>query len=253
MWHIINALLLRELKTRFGKNPTLGYIWVIVEPMLHILIMLLVFTLIRNRVLPQLPFSLFLICGMVPFFMFRNIVTNLINGIDANKNLFTYKPVRPFHVFIARTLLEGTIYFIIFIFLMIATGFILGYNIIPYKITNVLLIFIWLLLFSFSFGVFLSVAFYGNEMIKNLLSYFLMIFYFGSAVMFPLWIVPNNLIDYLAFNPVLHILELLKENYFASYPVVEQINYKYPLICTFVLLFFGLGIYYKDRVKLASS
>ncbi len=47
--------------------------------------------------------------------MFRSIVTQLMNGIGANLSLFAYKPVKPIHVFIARTLLEFCIYFVIFI------------------------------------------------------------------------------------------------------------------------------------------
>lgn len=253
MWHIINALILRELKTRFGKNPTLGYVWVILEPMMHVLFMLVIFTLIRNRLLPQVPFSLFLITGMVPFFMFRNIVNFIMNGIEANKSLFTYKPVRPIHVFLARALLEGILYFIIFCILMITTGFFINYNIIPFNIVYSLLMFIWLVIIAFALGLLLAVVFYGRDVIKNIIGYALSMMYFGSAIMFPLWIVPNQMIDILAYNPILHIIELFKENYFETYPIVTQINIEYPLICTLVLLFFSLGLYYKKRVELGTA
>ncbi|EOK1111351.1 ABC transporter permease, partial [Campylobacter jejuni] len=33
MFNVIHALFFRELKTRFGKNRYLGYIWVVGEPM----------------------------------------------------------------------------------------------------------------------------------------------------------------------------------------------------------------------------
>lgn len=253
MWHIINALIIRELKTRFGKNPKLGYFWVIFEPMMHVLFMLIIFTMIRDRVLPQVPFSLFLISGMVPFFMFRNIVNFIMNGIDANRSLFTYKPVRPIHVFLARALLEGILYFIIFCILMITIGFFINYNIIPFNILYTFLAFIWLAIFGFAIGLFIAVVFYEKDIIKNLISYFFNLLYFGSAVMFPLWIFPKNIIDILAYNPVLHIIELFKENYFETYPIVAQINIEYPLLCTLVLLFFSLGMYYKRRVELGTA
>lgn len=253
MWHIINALILRELKTRFGKNPTLGYIWVILEPMVHVLFMLIIFTMIRDKVLPQVPFSLFLISGMVPFFMFRNIVNFMMSGIDANKSLFAYKPVRPIHVFLARALLEGILYFIIFCILMITTGFFINHNIIPFSIVYTLLIFIWLIIIAFALGLFLAILLHGKDTIKNLVNYLFNLLYFGSGVILPVWILPNNAIDILAYNPILHIIELFKENYFETYPIVAQINIEYPLLCTLVLLFFSLGMYYKKRVELGTA
>lgn len=253
MWHIINALILRELKTRFGKNETLGYIWVIFEPMMHVLFMLIIFTMIRDKVLPQVPFPLFLITGMIPFFMFRNIVNFIMNGIDANKSLFAYKPVRPIHVFLARALLEGIIYFIAFCILITITGYFLNYNVKPNNLIYSLLIFIWTVVFAFSLGLLFAVLFHGKDIIKNIINYLLAIMYFSSAIIFPLWITPNQLIDFLAYNPILHIIELFKENYFESYPIVAQINIEYPLLCTLVLLFFSLGMYYKRRVELGTA
>ncbi|WP_267523141.1 ABC transporter permease [Campylobacter sp. MG1] len=253
MWHIINALILRELKTRFGKNPTLGYIQVIFEPMMHIIVILTIISLIKDKFLQQIPFILFLISGMVPFFMFRSIINFMMNGIEANKSLFTYKPVRPIHVFLARALLEGILYFVIFCILMITTGFFINYNIIPFNIVYSLLVFIWLVIIAFALGLLLAVVFYGRDVIKNIIGYALTMMYFGSAIMFPLWIVPNQMIDILAYNPILHIIELFKENYFETYPIVTQINIEYPLICTLVLLFFSLGLYYKKRVELGTA
>lgn len=68
MTHIVQALFLRELKTRFGKNKRLGYFWVIGEPMSHILFFLIIFTVIRARSIPQVPVEMFLVTGFVPFF-----------------------------------------------------------------------------------------------------------------------------------------------------------------------------------------
>lgn len=252
MWHIINALILRELKTRFGKNPTLGYVWVILEPMMHIIFMLIIFTLIRNTILPQVPFSLFLISGMIPFFMFRNIVNFIMNGIEANKSLFTYKPVRPIHVFLARAFLEGIIYFIAFNILVCINGYLINYNVLPYNLIYSLLIFLWMVIIAFSLGLLFAVIFNGKDIIKNIVNYLLTIMYFSSAIIFPLWVLPNQIITILAYNPILHIIELFKENYFETYPIVTQINIEYPLICTLVLLFFSLGLYYKKRVELGT-
>lgn len=119
MLNVIHALFFRELKTRFGANRHLGYLWVVGEPMSITLAITVIVTIIReyhHEVMPEgISIFMFLISGIMPFFMFRSIVTQLMNGTQANLALFAYKPVKPIHVFIARTLLEFCIYFVIFI------------------------------------------------------------------------------------------------------------------------------------------
>lgn len=126
MLNVIHALFFRELKTRFGKNRYLGYIWVVGEPMSVVLLVTIIGTVIReyhHQIMPEgISIFMFLISGIMPFFMFRSIVTQLMNGIGANLSLFAYKPVKPIHVFIARTLLEFCIYFVIFITVLFLQG-----------------------------------------------------------------------------------------------------------------------------------
>ncbi|MDE5592107.1 MAG: ABC transporter permease, partial [Helicobacter sp.] len=162
MIHIISALFLRELKTRFGKNRKLGYFWVIGEPMLNILFFLIIVTLIRAQSIPQVPFTMFLVTGIVPFFMFKNIITQIIAGVSANTALLAYKPVKPIHIFIARAFLEVCIYSFVFVLFMIAFGWFLDLTIIPANFLEVVIAFIGLALLGFSLGV--CLAFLSSEL-----------------------------------------------------------------------------------------
>lgn len=253
MKNIILALILRELKTRFGKNPTLGYVWVIGEPMLHILIILVFISYVRGQVLPQLPYSLFLIMGMVPFFMFRNIATNIMNGIEANRSLFVYKPVKPIHVFLARAILEGMIYFLIFITLMIIFSFLLNYSVIPDNFLMVLCMFILMIIYAFTLGIIFAIVSFFMPMSKIIFSILLQVMYFISAVIYPLWIVPIKYAKYIALNPLVHIMECLKENYFYEYPIVNFIDINYGLKSLLVILIISLAAYYHFRVQISVS
>ena len=91
----------------------------------------MIFTLIRARTIPQVPIEMFLVTGFVPFFMFRNIVTQIMAGVQANRALIAYKPVKPIHIFIARTLLEMCIYFAVFVLFMAGFGWFLDLPILP--------------------------------------------------------------------------------------------------------------------------
>lgn len=249
---VLKALLLRELKTRFGSNK-LGYFWVIGEPMLHIGIILFMFSFIRERMMPQVPFSLFLITGLVPFFMFRNIVMKLIDGIKANKALFAYRPVKPIHVFIARAILEVGIYSMVFSVLMFLFSWFLGMPSVPVNFLEVFGSFFVLIALGFAFGLCLSILVDAVETVNIVIKVVFTALYFASGIMYPLWVIPSEYLELLLMNPVVHILETLRVNYFATYPAIEGINIFYPMTVSVILLYVGLWFYYHRRLVLGAS
>ena len=94
---VIKALLIRELKTRFGSSP-LGYAWAIIGPFLQILIMVVIFSAINRTGYQGLPYPLF----FAPAILLLNFLTSMMTSgaatIKANKGLFNYKQVKPFDV-----------------------------------------------------------------------------------------------------------------------------------------------------------
>lgn len=68
--------------------------------------------------MPDISFPIFLINGLIPFFIFSNISRRSVGAIEANQGLFNYRPVKPIDTIIARTLLESFIYVYVYVFLM---------------------------------------------------------------------------------------------------------------------------------------
>lgn len=254
MINVVYALFFRELKTRFGVNKYLGYFWVIGEPMMVVLAISLLVTAIRHfhsQIMPDgIPIFMFLVIGIIPFFMFRSIITQILNGIQANLPLFAYKPIRPIHVFIARALLEFCIYFTIFVCVMFLASWFFHMRVIPEYILEVMFSFAMLVLFGFAMGMCFAIAGYFSEPIQKLFGYINVVLYWTSFVILPAWIVPRPILEIFYYNPLLHIMELLKYNFFENYPLLDNYNYYYPLFCLAVILFVGLFFYYFTREKL---
>ncbi|EDP6837172.1 ABC transporter permease [Campylobacter lari] len=254
MFNVIHALFFRELKTRFGINKYLGYFWVIGEPMMVVLVITSIIAAIRefhHQIMPEgISIFLFLAVGIIPFFMFRSIINQLLHGIGANLALFSYKPIRPIHVFIARALLEFCIYFTIFICVMFLAGWFLHMQVIPKHFLEVMFSFFLLVIFGFAMGMCFSIAGHFAEPLKMALGYLNAILYWTSLVVFPVWVVPKPILDILYYNPLLHIMELLKYNFFQNYPLLDDYNYYYPIACLSAILFLGLFFYYFTREKL---
>lgn len=249
---VVLALFLRELKTRFGESR-LGYVWIILEPMMHIVMLLVIFGVFKDRMMPQVPFSLFLVTGLVPYFLFQHIVNALIGSLPANLALFSYKPVRPIAVYVTRTMLEVLIYGAIFFLILI--GF-MWFGITSVKLSfplEMIGITSLIILFSIAVGIALSLLIHKVPTAKIAIKIGLMILYFLSGIMYPLWIIPSEYINYLEYNPVLHLIELFRESFFSYYPHVDGISVLYPVWVTLCIGFVGLWFYTKRETLLRSS
>ncbi|MDF3829201.1 MULTISPECIES: ABC transporter permease [unclassified Pseudocitrobacter] len=246
----VSALFLREIKTRFGKYR-LGYFWAVLEPAAHMLVMLAVFGFIMHRTMPDISFPVFLINGIIPYFLFSNITTRSIGAIEANQGLFNYRPVRPVDTIIARALLETLIYGCVYIVLMTIVGF-AGET---FAVTRlVTLILTWLLLVIFSCGVGLIFMVVGNAFpeTEKFLPILIKPLYFVSCIMFPLHAIPRDYWPYLLWNPIVHIVELSRECVVANY-VSEGVNLPYLAFCTLVVLFLGLAVYRRNEEAMLTS
>lgn len=258
MINVIYALFFRELKTRFGKNRRIGYALVIAEPMIQVVVITSIITAIReyshHMIMPQdVSIFMFLAVGIIPFFMFRNILSQLMGGIQANLGLFAYKPVKPIHVFITRTLLESFIFFFIIFIVLFLAQWLFGIYAIPNNFLEVYLCFVLLAVSGFSIGLCLTILNHLVEPSRKILPYTGILLYLASAIVYPIWIVPDNLLNILLYNPMIHITETLKINYFENYPVTEGIDISYPILFNLMLLFVGLWFYYYKRQALAAD
>jgi capsular polysaccharide transport system permease protein len=116
-----------------------------------------------------------------------------------------------------------------------------------------LMVFAILLILAFACGIIASILAEIFPSTKIIVSTILLVLYFASAVMFPLWIVPAQYIGILLYNPVLHLVELFRYYFFPYYPMTDGINIYYPLFFTLVALFVALYFYRVRRFELAAK
>lgn len=106
--HVIGALVMRELQTRYGRD-NIGYLWLLAEPML------LAGAVAGIHVgggagghygsdFRVVPFTL---TGYCVFIIFRSIITRAETTLDANKPLLFHRMVTIFDLLFARALLES--------------------------------------------------------------------------------------------------------------------------------------------------
>lgn len=246
----VKALFLREIKTRFGKYR-LGYLWAILEPAAHLLILLAVFGFIMHRTMPDISFPVFLVNGLIPYFIFSNIAIRSIGAIDANLGLFNYRPVKPIDTILARSLLEFFIYSMVYVVLMSILG-IIGET---FSIHNVaILILTWFLLVLFSVGLGLIFMVIGRTFpeTEKFLPLLIKPLYFVSCIMYPLHAIPKEYWPYILWNPIAHIVELSRESVVSGY-ISGGVSLSYLMLSTLFVLFLGLAIYRSNEKAMLTT
>ena len=247
----IRALILRELQTRFGQYR-LGYLWVFLEPLLSIGIMVLVFGTIRQKTLPGISYEVFLLNGIIPFFMFRTGVTLGISATESNKGLFSYRSVKPIDALIARNILEFILkmmaYFC-FSLGLIWFGYSISFDAIPQLLSY------WVLLFFFMLAcslVFLVLGDFSKELNKIISALFLVI-YLTSGILYSIHIIPPQYREYLLYNPLIHIFESMRHAVAPTYQLVPGISLSYFIVWLIVTMFVGLVLYKRFERRMVKS
>ncbi|MBN8489548.1 MAG: ABC transporter permease [Burkholderiales bacterium] len=250
---VIFALMMRELKTRFGGQWT-GAFWMLVQPIAELMMFLWINTVIRGRVVRDgYDFVVFLLAGVTGFRLFRVLWTRLSHAASANKGLFGFKQVKPMDAFIARAALDVVLEIVIFVItaLLLAR---MGYGpLMPSDILAYLGVVTVCVLFGLgmgiSFAVLLDVA-PRLEAITHVLTMPLMIL---SGVIFPLHRLPPEALEVLLYNPLLHLVEMARLAFLPGYVPLQGAGMVYPLVWTLVTLTLAMMLYrWRRRMLIAS-
>ena len=245
---VVTALILRELKSRFGAHR-LGYIWVPLEPALHMMVLVVVFGFIRQRVQAGIDFPVFLIVGLIPYLLFKNISLRTMNAMEANRALFAYRQIKPMDTFVSRAIFESVMMLIVYILMLFFMGA-LGFSVVPAAPFLLVVIHGMIVLFGLGFGMILSVAVDWLPEVRLFVQIVYLPLYFISGVMFPLTMVPPEILPWIVWNPVLHFVELARSGFFPNYQLSPVVSWELVVMVTLVSLFLGLAVYYARRTRM---
>lgn len=232
------ALFLREAVTRIAATRS-AWIWLLVEPLAHVGFMLFLFLSVRLTDIGGIETAVWLLAGLLPFFMFRRTATQAKNAISSNLALFTYRQVLPIDTVLIRAGLEGLLMVVISLILFIGLA-LFGLDIRPDDPLAVLEAFGGMWLIGLGFGLVASVI---NELLPDvgkLIDLCMMPLYLISGVILPITAVPQPYRDFLLLNPLAHGVEAARSGFSSYYYAVPELDMTYLWACALVTVFFGL-------------
>lgn len=213
---VIGALILREVRTRFGRHR-IGYLWALIEPCLYISVWLAVFYWIRaGSMVHDMSPVLFMSCGLVSFLAFRRVATYVENAISSNTALLQFPLVKGVDTLLARFILEAATQILVGI-IIFGSLMLLGFAKYP---SDALLLFLSagaLLTLAFAFGSFNCMIEAHFPAYGKCTSTIFRILFWTSGVFFLIDKFPRPIQDVLQWNPVLHGIEMFRTSWSHTY------------------------------------
>ena len=238
---VIAAIILRETKSRYGDH-SLGFLWVLIEPILFIVGFAVLHGLMGAKEHHGMSPELFMLTGLLPYMMFRNVLSQASGAIQGNSALLAFPQVTTFDLILARSILEFCTAIAVFAVLVFALVF-FGHEV---RIERPLAFFAgYCLNFGMGMGLGAVLAavspyFPSVKQISGVL--FGRPLFFTSGVFFTAGQLPESVRNILMYNPLLHVTEWSRSSFFASFES-EFIDYGYMTLFCLILLSAGLAFH----------
>ncbi|MGE8549000.1 MAG: ABC transporter permease [Alcaligenes sp.] len=242
------AIFLREALDRLFDMRA-AWFWLLMEPVLHIGFITFIFTVIRLRTVGGIDASVWIIVGMLAFFMFRRTAIQVMYAVDSNKPLFAYRQVKPFDTSIVRGGLEAFLMVMVAMVILTVAAF-LGHDVLPDDPLQVLVAIFGLWLFGVGYGLVASVLMALVRETEHILKILMLPLYLISGVIMPISAVPQPYRDLLLINPLVHGLELVRQGFSTYYHMVPGVSMEYLYMWGIVSFFLGLVLYRRFALQL---
>lgn len=244
---VIVAVLLRETRTRFGAYQ-LGYLWAFAEP----LIWVAMFGGLRFLAGREAPAGMdtvsFITTGVVPYMLFQRTASRAVKAIESNKGLLFYPLVRPLDLIIARSMLEIATLLVVFVVLLGANGFWRE----SFAIDSAFQTWCGLMLagaLGASLGLVLCSLSAFSQTVERLHGPLMRPLFWTSGLFFTANDLPSALREVFLFNPALHVVEIVRDGWFASY-TARYASANYVIAWILGLTFLGLSLERPARRRL---
>jgi capsular polysaccharide transport system permease protein len=237
--HVLFALFVREMQTRGGAR-SMGYVWVVLEPVAHIAVLLTLFTVTGLHSGHTGQMAPFIALGVLSYLLFRQIAEKGLSAFDSNRSLFAYKQVLPVDAVLARTLLE-TVLVLAVVAVGVSAAVVLDQTWAPGDPLIAVAALALLVIFSLGIAMAASVLSVFSHSGGRVFLMFIRPLYFLSGVFYSVSALPSSAQELLWLNPLAHAIELMREGLLSNY-TAPGADLAYLAACAMLALVLGLAL-----------
>ena len=234
---VVWALMLREIHTLYG-GARLGYLWALINNCFGVAVFWLLRAMLGTRPPHGMSIAVFLVSGFTIWFIINRIVNSSMHAISGNRALLTFPQVTPLDVMLARAGVS-TATEILVASLIIAASMALGQTS-PDPNWAILLAALGLtVLFGLGLGSLLAALNVIFPSLEKLVPLVFRLLFFVSGIFFSVSVMPPAIQKYVAWNPILQIIELTRLGLNPAYQAAA-IEPLYLALTVLLLLTLGL-------------
>ncbi|PPD14886.1 MAG: hypothetical protein CTY25_08820 [Methylobacterium sp.] len=238
LWRVIFALMLRDIRTRWGSTP--AYVITFLFPLVHILALVGIWVAV-GRLSPYGESNiLWFSVSMIPFITFSYVSRFLIIHMIHNKVVLGFPIFKITDIIFSGLILE-VFNITVVVFILCAGLWYIGVDFYPADIRQAAFAMGTALLMGLGAGIFNALI--GLMLPMWVTGYFLMIIliWMTSGVLFIPSAMPQQIVDLLYFQPVVHLVEWMREAYYPGYnsPVLDK---QFVIGYSLLLITMGLAI-----------
>ena len=216
---VIMALILREVHTLYGSSR-LGYLWAVIQTMFGIGIFWGIREIAGARAPHGMSVLMFLLAGFGLWATFSETLTKCMSAVSGNKALLTFPQVTPLDLMLSRTVVVwGT---------QLSSGCVIT-GIAAFCGTS---------LYGLGCGMLCASLAVFWPTLEKIVPMILRILFFASGIFFSVSMFPKNIADILLLNPVMQLIELLRQSLSRGYVAP---TYDYLYIVAFCVVSLCLG------------
>lgn len=250
MMRSVLALMLREMATTYGRSPG-GYIWAVLEPAGSIAVLSIAFSLLTRAPPLGINFSMFYATGMVPFLMYSTTTGKLATALLFSKQLLAYPSVTYIDAIVARLILNLLTQLMVSYIILSVAILMLDTRVLPDYVT-ILHSFALAAALGLGLGVLNAFLFTRFPVWQRAWSVLTRPLVLLSGIILLPESIPQPYQDYLWYNPVVHIVSLMRRGFYSSYDA-PYVSSFYVLAISGISLLIGLIFlkrYYRDLLYL---
>lgn len=242
---VILALILREVHTLYGSSK-LGYLWAVIQTMFGIGVFWGMREIAGARAPHGMSVLMFLLAGFGTWYLFSDTLSKCLSAVNGNRALLTFPQVTPFDLMFARMIVVwGTQLFSGILIAALSVCF--DMPVYLSDLTGFFSVLVLTPLLGLGCGMLCASLAVFWQTLEKIVPMVLRIMFFASGLFFSVTVFPKNIADILLLNPVMQLIELLRQSLSRGY-VAPTYSYQYLLIfCAVVLCLGGLLERYARR------
>lgn len=241
-YRVISALVLREMSTTYGRSAG-GYLWAVAEPVAGVVLLTAVFSLVLRSPPLGTSFAMFYATGVIPFTMYQSISGKIAQSVRFSRQLLIYPRVTFLDAVIARFILNGLtqvlVAFILLSFLLATseTRTVLDFNAMGLAVLLSLLL-------GAGVGALNCFLFSITPTWGRIWAVLNRPMFIMSGIIFIFDQVPEAFAKYLWFNPLIHVVGLMRKGVYPTY-AAEYVSVSY--VCLFAGTTGVFGLFFLRR------